>query len=282
LKINKISIAILLLLAIIVFLYSETNTLTVTKIELPFDNLPENFDGFKIVHISDLHNKEFGTEQQKLVEIIKKSKPDMIAITGDLIDSDYEKDENAVTLVKEIRDIAPIYYVTGNHEWRSGRYPDLREELEKLGVKILDDKVERITVGQDDITILGIDDPFKYRSWDRNQYFRQELGSLVESVDKDDFTILLSHRPELFEDYVSHKIPLVLSGHTHGGQIGLPGKRAIIAPHQGLFPKYSKGLYEKDNTKMVISRGLGTSKLPIRLFNRPQVIVISLSRLRDS
>ena len=173
--------------------------------------------------------------------------------------------------------IAPCYYVTGNHEARVSEYDDLKNGLTELGIIILED--ERIYLDQngETITLIGINDPsFKsdYLFGDSETVVATHLQELMN--ESDSFTLLLSHRPELFEIYVNNEVDLVLSGHAHGGQFRLPFVGGLVAPNQGLFPKYDAGLYTEENTNMIVSRGIGNSILPFRFNNRPEVILIEL------
>lgn len=250
----------------------ELNCYTVTS-----SRLPEKFNGYQIAHISDLHNTQMGTDNEKLLAMLREAEPDMIAITGDLIDSRNTNIDVALQFVRDATKIAPCYYVTGNHEARVEAYSELRTGMAAAGVIILEDTVTEIRIAEDAITFVGLNDPSFY-----TDYLFGDSQSVVDSKLTDlltygnAFTILLSHRPELFETYSDHKIDLVLSGHAHGGQIRIPFIGGLVAPNQGLFPKYDAGIYSDGNTNMVVSRGIGNSILPLRIFNRPEVILIEL------
>ncbi|MCT4544918.1 MAG: metallophosphoesterase, partial [Vallitalea sp.] len=182
-----------------------------------------------------MHNKLFGNGQKNLVNIIENQKPDIIVITGDLIDRRRYNKTNALVLIEKLVDIAPVYYVTGNHEWWSGKYEVLRKDIEKAGVNILsDDKIEIINK-KEVINIIGIDDPAKYykeysKPDDGYNIIDEKIDMLLENIKGKQVTILLSHRPELFELYKEKDIDLILCGHAHGGQIRLPFIGGIIAP----------------------------------------------------
>ncbi|MCT4598108.1 MAG: metallophosphoesterase [Vallitalea sp.] len=272
-----------IIIFLIVFLYIENNWIQVTDYNLSIKELPSEFEGFSIVHISDVHNKLFGKGQKRLVNVIEKQEPNIIVITGDLIDRRRYNKANAIMLIEKLVDIAPVYYVTGNHEWWSGKYGELRVDIENLGVNILSDDKIKINNNNKIINILGIDDPAKYY----NEYSKpiNSYNKVIEKIDmllkdnkKEDITILLSHRPELFEVYKQRNIDLILCGHAHGGQIRLPFIGGIIAPNQGLFPKYDGGKYNYNDVNMIVNRGLGNSIAPIRIFNKPEVGVITLSK----
>ena len=249
----------------------ELNTYTIHSRELP-----DAFDGYRIAQVSDLHNAEFGAGNQRLLEMLREAEPDMIAITGDLIDSRRTDLAVALAFAKEAVQIAPCYYVSGNHEARVSEYQELKAGLAAAGVTVLDDTQVKIEVSGESITVIGVNDPSfsaDYLSGDA-AVIDQKLSELV--AEEPGFTLLLSHRPELFDTYVDHDIDLVLSGHAHGGQFRLPLIGGLVAPNQGLFPKYDAGLYSEGNTNMIVSRGIGNSIIPVRFNNRPEVVLIEL------
>lgn len=251
----------------------ELNTYTVTS-----ERLPDAFHGFRIAHISDLHNAEMGKDNEKLLSLLREAEPDMIAITGDLIDSRRTNIDIALHFAKEAVKIAPCYYVTGNHEARVPAYHDLKEGLNALGVVVLEDETVEIRQSGETIVILGVEDPsFETDGLpgDSAAVMRGKLQELMNEEHR--YTVLLSHRPELFEAYVESGVDLVLSGHAHGGQFRLPLVGGLAAPNQGLFPKYEAGLYTCHSTHMLVSRGIGNSLFPFRFNNRPEVILIELS-----
>lgn len=250
----------------------ELNTYTITS-----GKLPNAFDSYRIAHVSDLHNAKMGKENEKLLSMLRDADPDMIAITGDLVDSRNTDIEVALQFAKEAVKIAPCYYVTGNHEARISAYDALKTGLEEAGVIVLENG--RVEIEQDGeyITVLGVDDPSfqtDYLFGDAHTVISSRLTEL--KTKKDGFTVLLSHRPELFDTYVASDMDLVLSGHAHGGQFRLPFIGGLVAPNQGFFPEYDAGLYTEENTNMLVSRGIGNSILPFRFNNRPEVILIEL------
>ena len=249
----------------------ELNTYTICSGELP-----DAFDGFRIAQVSDLHNAEFGDRNQGLLEMLQEAEPDMIAMTGDLIDSQKTDLAVALAFAKEAAQIAPCYYVPGNHEARVSEYPELKAGLENAGVTVLDDAQVKIETSGESITVIGVNDPSFHADYLTGDaaVIDQKLSELA--TEDTGFTILLSHRPELFDTYVSHDIDLVFSGHAHGGQFRLPLIGGLVAPNQGLFPKYDAGLYSEGSTNMIVSRGLGNSIIPFRFNNRPEVVLIEL------
>ena len=250
----------------------ELNTYTITS-----DKLPEAFDGYSIAHISDLHNAEMGEDNEKLLSMLRSAEPEMIAITGDLIDSRNTNVEIALEFAKEAMKVAPCYYVTGNHEARVSEYDELKEGLAELGVVVLEDECIELEQDSEHIVLIGVDDPSfdtDYLFGDAKMVMESKLQDLTGEDDR--YTVLLSHRPELFDVYVESGVDLILSGHAHGGQFRLPFVGGLVAPNQGFFPEYDGGLHTKKNTNMLVSRGVGNSILPFRINNRPEVISIEL------
>lgn len=275
---NNILFIIFFIIAIIIFLMWQNNSAVVSKYEYKNSKLSINFNGFKILHISDLHNKDF---RGKLHNVIKDINPDIIVITGDLIDRRRTRVDIAADFVSQIVNIAPIYYVSGNHEQLSISYDKLKKELLRLGVNVLDNEYLTLNHNGERIGIMGLADPALIYTEGNNfndanrVYAENNMKKLCENS-ATDFNILLSHRPELIEVYKDSNIDLVFSGHAHGGQIRIPFLGGILSPNQGFFPKYSEGMITEDNTTMVVSRGLGNSLFPFRIFNRPELIVIEL------
>lgn len=247
-----------------------------TKYTISDDNIPKAFDNYKIAHISDLHSVDswFQADKDKVIEKLIKNQPDIIVVTGDMIDADVES-KKAITkkFMEDISKIAPVYYVLGNHE--STLKKSLDSYLEIIdsidNVTLMRNENIKITKDGESIYIVGIDD----------SVFSKGLSTLTmianasEGIPEDAYRILLSHRPEKFNDYIESKVNLVYTGHAHGGQIRIPFKGSVFAPDQGLWPTYTEGVFEEDDTTMVISRGIGnsTSKFAkIRINNSPEVV----------
>lgn len=234
-----------------------------------------------IAQISDLHNTSFGKHNKTLVNKIKDIKPDIIAITGDLIDSSKTNITVAMNFINQAVKIAPIYYVPGNHEaWNLSDYSTLKDKLKKAGVVVLEGEDKEIKVKDNKISLLGITDPdyIGEAGISELDVVSTDLDTL--SYDSDNLVILLSHRPELFSAYKHRDIDLVLTGHAHGGQFRTSLSGGLLAPDQGLFPKYTSGIYKdkEDKTQMIVSRGLGNSVIPIRINNNPEVVVVNVRR----
>jgi len=274
----KLKNSILFISALFAFLAWQNNDVAITEHNYTNDKLPDKFNGFKILHISDLHNKKF---YGRLTNKIKRINPDIIVITGDLIDRRRTNINSAMELIEDIVKIAPVYYVSGNHEQLSEHYTKLKEELDKFNVVNMDDFYTAINADGREIGLIGIADPAinasekTYLSESNVKYAASRLNNLTENL-KTDFNILLSHRPELLNVYKDYNIDLVFSGHAHGGQIRIPLLGGILSPNQGFFPKYSEGMHREGKTSMVVSRGLGNSLFPFRIFNHPELVVVIL------
>ena len=270
-------ISFLLIILIGWTLWGNT-ALEVNEYEIVSDRIPQVFDGFRIVQVSDLHNAEFGEGNSKLLELLSQTEPDIIVLTGDLIDSRNTDIEIALAFAREAMKIAPVYFVSGNHEARVSEYEDLKMGLAEAGVIVLENQKVEITREGESITLMGIDDPSFQESYlfgDAEGVTKQAIESLQR--ESDGYTILLSHRPELFDLYVDTEMDLVFSGHAHGGQFRLPFIGGLVAPNQGFFPKYDAGLFSEENTTMIVSRGVGNSIVPLRFNNRPEIIVVMLN-----
>ena len=251
-------------------------TIGTTHYEIAFENLPSSFEGYKIAQISDLHNAKFGENNARAIEILHEENPDMIAITGDLIDSNRTDIDIAVRFMQQAVRIAPGYFVTGNHEaWIGEDYQQLEKKMIDVGVRVLHDEVLPIYKDGESIQLIGLDDP---DFTDRDAEVQESMlyTKLKNLKLQDGFKLLLSHRPETFHSYVSTNVDLVLSGHAHGGQFRMPFIGGIVAPNQGLFPEYDAGVFGERGTTMVVSRGIGNSIIPVRLNNRPEIVIVKL------
>ena len=270
-------IAALLFLLVVWTLWGNTalmvNTITVSENQIPLE-----FSGFRIAQISDLHNAEFGEKNARLLNILSEKKPDIIVITGDLVDARHTDVSIALSFAEEAVQIAPVYYVTGNHEASLSQYEELKTGLESAGVIVLEDETVQLERSGSFLTLIGLSDPnFAIR----NNLFNEVpamISTKLNDLTKNEtsYTVLLSHRPELFTTYVSCGVDLVLSGHAHGGQFRLPLIGGLVAPNQGFFPKYDAGLYTEGGTNMIVSRGIGNSIIPLRFNNRPEIVLVEL------
>lgn len=278
---KKIKRSILLIATLVgcsIFLFLQNNLISITEIKITSSKIPSSFKGYKILQISDLHNKKFGDNQDVLIQKMKSIDPDIIAITGDLIDSKSYDAEVSMQLIREMVKKYPVYFVTGNHEQWSGKYNSLEKELKKYGVNVLRNEHVVIRKGEQEINLLGIDDPeFGTGNRDEGNIIIDEIKKAKIEMQPDRYNVLLSHRPEFIKEYTNERLDLVLSGHAHGGQVRLPFIGGLVAPNQGVLPKYTAGLYVEQNTSMVVSRGLGNSIIPQRILNRPEIVVVQLN-----
>ena len=265
------------LVALIVWTLWGNTALEVNEYEVVSDRIPQGFEGFRIAQVSDLHNAEFGEGNEKLIQLLSQTDPDVIVITGDLIDSRHTDIEIALDFARQAVKIAPVYYVSGNHEARVREYEDLKMGLAEAGMVILENQKVQITREGGSITLVGIGDPSfqeDYLFGDSESVARQAIER--QQNESDGYTILLSHRPELFDLYVDTGMDLVFSGHAHGGQFRLPFIGGLVVPNQGFFPKFDEGRFTEENTTMIVSRGVGNSIIPIRFNNRPVIVLVTL------
>ncbi len=269
----KSFILIAIMFLLIVWLVYGNVSLQTTVYEVPVSTEYSDMNGFTIVQISDLHNARFGKEQARLLKAVAEQEPDIIAVTGDLVDSSHTDLNIAMEFMKQAVRIAPVYYVTGNHEgWLGATYGELEKRLEEAGVFVLNNTMYSGQFEGMDLSIAGVHDPDM--PGNNIVLVKQVIPELT--ADAEGYTILLSHRPELFDTYAESNINLVLSGHYHGGQFRIPFIGGVIAPGAGLFPEYTEGTFTKNQTTMVVSRGLGNSVIPVRINNRPEVVVVRL------
>lgn len=273
-KINKKKIIVLsvIILTLIIFCIWQNNYLQKSYYIYESPKISEDLDGYKIVQISDLHNKSFGSDQSRLLDKIREYEPDMIAVTGDLIDSTFTDVEKAMTFIGGAVEIAPTYFITGNHElWVDYEVKeDLISQLENAGVICLIDESIVIEHEGTKFNLIGLDD---------NSLFGSTLQAEMEELDTDLFTLLLAHEPQYLKNYSESDVDLVLSGHAHGGQFILPFIGGLVAPGQGFNPEYYEGEHVQNGTTMIISRGLGNSVIPLRLFNFPEIVFIELKHV---
>lgn len=266
-KYIKLAITLSIVIVIILFCNFQNKHLETTHYTYAAEQLGADLEGYRIVQISDLHNAKFGKNNQKLVGRIRECEPDMIVLTGDLVDSNHTNVDRAVQFVDEIVKICPVYYVTGNHEYwlEKSEYDELMDGLIGAGVVILDDQVVEISRGDAKFRLVGLDD-------------KSLADGTLEALlsDEKEFTVVLAHEPQYLVRYASIGVDLVLSGHAHGGQFRLPFVGGIVAPDQGFLPEYTAGEYYMDGTEMIVSRGLGNSVIPARLFNYPEIVCVEL------
>lgn len=266
-----------------IFFFWQNNDIVISEYDYENPKVPKEFNNFKILHISDFHNKQFGKNHKLIMKKIEKVNPNIIVITGDLIDRRRFHPEISYNFIEHIVKLAPVYYVSGNHERKSGHYKEIIEELNLLGVETLENDFIKYSINDGYINIIGTKDPPTLTKKRNSPSDVAEMENFLSTFESDNtLNILLSHKPELIDIYKYHNMDLIFSGHTHGGQFRIPFIGGIIAPNQGLFPKYDAGMYKEYNdttgnlSTLFISRGLGNSSMPIRIFNRPELITVNL------
>lgn len=247
------------------YIFYETRFLVVKTYSIKIPDLPPAFKGFTILHLSDLHSKYFGEKQKDLLALIREQQYDLVAFTGDMVNKKNPLPEPGLELVKGLAG-KPVYFVPGNHEWSSGY--QIRQPLLDSGVEILENRSVKISRKKEHIWLAGVDDPY---------LGRDDLDQALSDAGEDQAPrLLLAHAPEIFDGAAKAGIDLVMVGHTHGGQVRLPVLGALIVPGQGFFPKYDYGVYSKEQTRMVITGGLGESGIPVRFNMDPEIVLIKL------
>jgi uncharacterized protein len=246
----------------------DTNVFKVNRVEFQTNKIPTGSE-ISILQISDVHNKVFGDNNEKLIETVKKIDTDLIVLTGDLIDRKTTDFSNVFSLVEELKVINPnTFFVTGNHEWENIYMEELLVGLEERGVTMLNNRNTQVTLGEATINLVGID----------NESTNHENMSLAfDDVNRDFYTVLLSHSPGVIEKYKDIPTDLILSGHTHGGQVRIPLFGAVVAPDQGFFPELDKGIFKIGGEQyLYIDSGLGTSVAPLRFWNQSQMSLVQI------
>ncbi|MCL2512267.1 MAG: metallophosphoesterase [Oscillospiraceae bacterium] len=276
-KINKrmffIAGAFILTAVFIFFAYYQNNHIVVTDV-----NISAHIETpFNIIHLSDLHGKQFGKGSRRLYDVIKEQSPDLIVITGDIIDKNAKNIEETAEFIESLSGEWPLACILGNNEGYTGRRDEIAGKLIEKGIILLANETAAFDINGNKVNILGLEE-------EAGESLRASGGLLGRLSETGGFNIVLSHYPEHYaliggDSYKNYKFDLMLSGHAHGGQFILPFIGGVAAPGQGLFPKYYTGLYEEEPfcNKMIVSRGLGNSLFPLRLFNFPEVVNIHIS-----
>ena len=257
-----------LLLALIAFILFNNHHMTVSRYVLPC------ITNLRIVQLSDLHWALFGKDNCHLVKKVREQKPDIIVITGDLLDKRLPNRPRTLSLLRQLVQICPVYYVRGNHEvfLNDSKY---LQDVRETGTVYLENEKTEVR----GITLIGLDDASVCGSRafvHQKAYIERQLNRLA--FRKNPYTILLSHQPQHIDSYGSFNIDLVLCGHVHGGQFRLPFIGGLYGPQQGILPRYDAGLHYSNGTAMILSRGLGNSLFPFRLNNFPEIVVIDLQK----
>ena len=257
----------------------QNKKLKVRKTTLKFDKLPQAFDNFKIAQVTDIHCDKVGHSDLSFINKIKNFNPDMIVITGDILDSYNNNMDIAYNILSQLAIVAPCYFVSGNHELRlPEEYEQLINRMKKLNITHLHNSKLFITKNNESINLVGVEDYNFFKNEDNLNHRANFIKTLKELYSSNHFNILLSHRPEKFPIYADIKYELIFSGHAHGGQWRIPFVGGIFSPSQGFFPKYTNGNYVLEDSTMIVSQGLGNSSFPIRINNRIELILATLKK----
>ena len=269
-KSGRIAIVIIALLCLVgyILVRDSAEHLELTRCTVTNHKLSQSFSGFKIVQLSDFHGAELVTD---IVETVREQKPDIIALTGDFITD--EGDLPAVEqLVSQLTDICEVYFISGNHDFASGRIAELSDILSSCGVKYLKNEYVTIQRGGESIVLAGVEDPNSWADLEPPDAFLKR----VRAEHPDDYIVLLGHRNYWMEKYPDLPVELILCGHAHGGIVRIPGVGGLLSTDRTLFPDYEAGMYDNGNYTMIVSRGLGNSISVPRLMNRPEIVSIEL------
>lgn len=268
-----IFIIFIFIVFLITYILCTDSTLKIRTYTLKTSKVTENV---RFLLVTDLHSTQYGDNQSELITAIDKVKPDVLLLGGDIYD-DVRSNENSRILIKDIASKYPCYYVSGNHEYWSYKIGEIKSEIRDMGVSVFEGDGESINVNNQSIFLCGVDDPDCSKpEYGESKDWYKELSDCNNMVSGNQYSILLSHRPERTKDYEGCNFDLVLSGHAHGGQFRFPPFiNGLYAPHQGFFPKYAGGEYDLGNSKMVVSRGLMITYIP-RIFNPPELVVVDI------
>lgn len=283
---------LILILCLIIYSIFENKRLATTNYLIEQEQVPPAFEGIRFVCLTDLHQKSFGRGNEKLIKQIRNCNPDAILIAGDMVTNSNTKNHSvALSVIRDLAKDYVIYYAPGNHElkWElaarhaNNGYQEYLEELKKLGVYYLDNSQISLKKGSDILQIVGLNLTLAYynKGGVPKKLTQEDLRDFISYSDKNSYTILLAHVPDYFEDYVDWGADLILSGHNHGGIIRLGKLGGVISPRYQFFPKYDAGVFKKKASVMLLSRGLGYHTIPIRLFNRPELICVQIKRKKS-
>ena len=246
--------------------------LVTTEYELAFPELPAGFDGFRVVQLSDIHGAVYGRDNVRLLRAVERARPDLIAITGDLADADSDL-ADVEALLTELTRLAPVYYVTGNHEWSDGLLPALKPMLERQGVRYLSNEYVLLEREGDTVVLAGVDDPNGYAT-------QPKPPEVADTLPENSFRILLGHRNDWLTKYPELPVDLILCGHAHGGLVRLPFLGGVLGRGRELFPDYTAGVYDSGRCRMVVSRGVGPIMGLPRFWNNPELVAVTLRKAK--
>lgn len=262
----------MIILAIVCVLLLDSNLrLTVTEYNLSSERLPAEFDGYKIVQLSDLHTMEFGEDNARLVKKVAAQAPDLIALTGDYIE-DAEDLTVVATLVEQLSEIAPVYFTSGNHDWASKSIAALRDTISDNGGTYLSNDHLLLERGDASVVLAGVEDPNCNADMPRADAVMAEVNALYP----DQYIILLAHRNDFVTKYPDLPCDVIFTGHGHGGVIRLPFVGGVFGTDLTLFPEYENGVFPGERYSMVVSRGLGGAPFYPRLLNNPEIVAVTL------
>lgn len=264
-------IMLLLIIAAAALIYDSNTRVVVTEYTVSSPLLPESFEGFTVVQLSDIHGARLGKGKEGLLEKTAAAGPDIIAITGDMLDENSDA-ETLAMLLEELSEIAPVYYVSGNHEWGARRMDEVKELLARHGAVYLSNGYELLTRGEDSIVLAGVDDP----NGPYDMKTPEEVVDIIESEQGVSFRLLLAHRNYWVEKYPELEVDIIMCGHAHGGIVRLPFVGGVLGTGFELFPEHVDGAVESGRYTMIVSRGLGNSIPVPRVFNNPEIVVLKL------
>lgn len=284
-KNKKVIVSIAIVLVFIGILMCFITKIDVTKYTISNEKIPEEFNGFKIVQLSDFHSQGYRDTTEKLISKVKDINPDIIVMTGDMVSWDMEDIEEVKILIKSLVEVYPIYYIDGNHEHlaeisRPGRYVAFNEFMQELGVTTIKNDYVEIYKGNKSINLYGINLPLDGATGlyvNRFQLEENYVEKTLSEADKEKFNILLAHTPTFIKQYSQWGADLVLSGHMHGGIVRIPFTNiGLLSPGRTIFPRYAAGKFKVNDTTMIVNRGIGTSSFKLRVFNNQEIAVITL------
>lgn len=284
-KNKKIIVLVCIALIFISILMCFIKKIDVTKYAISNEKIPEEFNGFKIVQLSDFHSQGYRNTTEDIINKVKDINPDIIVMTGDMVSWDMEDIDEVKVLIKSLVELYPIYYIDGNHEHlaeilRPGKYVAFIEFMKELGVTTIKNDYIEIYKGDKSINLYGINLPLDGATGlyvNKFQLEKNYVEKTLPEVDNDKFNILLAHTPTFIKQYSQWGADLVLCGHMHGGIVRIPFTNiGLLSPERTIFPKYAAGKFKVNGSIMIVNRGIGGSSFDLRLFNNPEITVITL------
>ena len=284
-KNKKIIVSICIVLIFISIVMCFINKIDVTKYTISSEKIPEEFNGFKIVQLSDFHSQGYRNTTEDIINKVKDINPDIIVMTGDMVSWDIEDIEEVKILIKSLAELYPIYYIDGNHEHlaeilRPGKYVAFIEFMKELGVTTIKNDYVEIYKGNKAINLYGVNLPLDGATGlyvNRFQLEENYVEKTLPEADKEKFNILLAHTPTFIKQYSQWGADIVLAGHMHGGIVRIPFTNiGLLSPGRTIFPRYAAGKFKVNDTTMIVNRGIGTSSFKLRLFNNPEITVLTL------